>query len=120
MGNRQGARATAVSAPTVALFAAAGLPASALGDPQHVRQRLPHPGHQETKFGPGHVPLFEHRGRVVEEPGGHPQLHGLDGVGGPGEVAVSVADKETGSDALPLKESLALLRATGKEYGHHD
>jgi transcriptional regulator with XRE-family HTH domain len=24
------------------------------------------------------------------------------------------------SDALPLKESLALLRATAKEYGHHD
>ncbi|MGC9536082.1 helix-turn-helix domain-containing protein [Streptomyces sp. UG1] len=24
------------------------------------------------------------------------------------------------SDALPLKDSLALLRATGKEYGHHD
>jgi hypothetical protein len=24
------------------------------------------------------------------------------------------------SDALPLKESLALLRATAKDYGHHD
>jgi hypothetical protein len=24
------------------------------------------------------------------------------------------------SDALPMKESLALLRATAKEYGHHD
>jgi hypothetical protein len=24
------------------------------------------------------------------------------------------------SDALPLRESLALLRATAKEYGHHD
>ena len=24
------------------------------------------------------------------------------------------------SDALPLKESLAMLRATAKEYGHHD
>ncbi len=24
------------------------------------------------------------------------------------------------SDALPLKESLALLRTTAKEYGHHD
>lgn len=24
------------------------------------------------------------------------------------------------SDALPLKESLALMRATAKEYGHHD
>ncbi|MFD8325072.1 Scr1 family TA system antitoxin-like transcriptional regulator [Streptomyces lydicus] len=24
------------------------------------------------------------------------------------------------SDALPLKESVALLRATAKEYGHHD
>jgi hypothetical protein len=23
-------------------------------------------------------------------------------------------------DALPLKESLALMRATAKEYGHHD
>jgi hypothetical protein len=24
------------------------------------------------------------------------------------------------SDALPQKESLALLRATAEEYGHHD